>query len=651
MSNVENLSVDDLFEGGKPLELRSLTSYEVQQLKDLFHKRLNKAGLSYRSNLFHFRTEIEQKKFYTFEQARMATVGLVDELTREKTTKQKGSEKEEKKFFKVAGTINELIFESVYYEEEPVYLTFKDNHFSVSYELEVDDVIFLPLKREMFPYRPYKLDEDRLKEINKGGFAERKAYQSLYREFDQFLDLEDEYKTLETIQVMETYNQHKLRTTSYLYHFGDNNSGKTFVLDLLNYLAYRPLKSISLPPADVYTFLGYHDEGIGTILEDEAENLSKPRYEEKMKIYRAGYKKGAVVPRIEFSRTGVRFQRFFRAFCCKAFSGLYIPNDKSFQQRLIPISMVEGEPEKDEITPEDEERFDNIKINLLAWRMRTYFKELPQIETKLHGRIKELWKPKLQIAYGLPAESIIKALAMEKLKQKEEERQTCLEAYLTKSVIFNHVEFGGMPIPFSAIWDVLKVVLGVQDKPETDNGVITPQFGEVTKTYIGRRLTSVFGGQKHLKGRIGRTYTFKERTLLRLARKYRLATPSEINGLNGFNRYTWFRNIYQLFSDDNSTSSKDSLDIFLIRDKHKNCLNHLNRLEKNIVKNIVNWAKNLTSNGREEVPKNLYLDILKKECKGDVNLAKAVNSVLFDKKLLIYDKKSETVKLGRFLDE
>lgn len=433
--------------------------------------------------------------------------------------------KKPKLVYRSTGTIDHLLYESVFFEKKPRFLILEDGNFLTRDKMMIGETILLPLTDVMIPYQPYKLDREKLDFINSWKPSTKEVYDLVYPEYDVFLDLEPQYKTLETVQTIESYEQHKIMTTSYLFHYGGTDSGKTRALEVHNFLDYRPLMSVSLPSADVYTFLGFHDEGCGTILEDEAEDLNKRRHGEKMKLYRAGYRKGATVPRIEW-RGKTRIQRFFKAFCCKCFAGRYLPYDEAFKGRCIPINMVEGVPDKDEFTRDDYTRFDEIKAKLLAWRMKTYFDELPNVETGLHGRVKELWKPKLQIANGLTTvETVIEALALDKMRRKEEERRTCLEAYLTKAVARNYIDMRGQEIPFFSIWNMLKVALGVDDRAETEDGgtVKTPQFGDVTKQSVGRKLSSIFGGKRHLRGKgIGRTYVFDKAKLRRLTKRYRV---------------------------------------------------------------------------------------------------------------------------------
>jgi len=397
--------------------------------------------------------------------------------------------------------------------------------------LEVGEREILPLTREMYPYRPYNLTEDDFNKLNKWNPTNQKIYDVVYKEFDNFLDLEPEYKALETITTMETYIQQKLLEIGYLFHIGDNDSGKTKAMDIHNYLDYRPLLSSSLPSADVYNYIGYEQEGTVTILEDEADTLRRDKDVEKLKIYRSGYKKGATCPRILDPSRSTRKQRFYKTFCSKIFAGLYIPSDRGFRQRCIEIPMVTGTPKKEEITEEDKKRMDKIKLGLLIWRMKHYFDPLPEVDTPLRGRLRELWKSKLQIAKGLEHERYIKYLSLNDARERARERSESLEAYITKA-LFKIGAVNEIELPFSLIWATLLEELGLITD-DTDAGVDSincPLLGyKLSKKAVGGRLRSVFNGKRGLRHNMGRVWKFKKNKLERLHKKF------YINGLNGIN--------------------------------------------------------------------------------------------------------------------
>ena len=121
--------------------------------------------------------------------------------------------------------------------------------------------------------------------------------------------------------VLLSYHQEKFQTVPYIYVYGDNESGKSTVLQVLKFLCYRPMYGVTVPSADIYGFLEDSD-AIGCILEDEVQGIHKDT--DKIKIYKAGYKQGAVVPRTIITQHD-RIIKYYNTFCFKACASEQIP--------------------------------------------------------------------------------------------------------------------------------------------------------------------------------------------------------------------------------------------------------------------------------------------------------------------------------------
>jgi hypothetical protein len=80
--------------------------------------------------------------------------------------------------------------------------------------------------------------------------------------------------------------------------------------------------SVGITSSNIYQFLGSRDEGVGTICEDEADNIDKDT--EKMRLYKSGYTKGKVVPKTD--TTYGRTQYKFNAYCFKALAAERLPS-------------------------------------------------------------------------------------------------------------------------------------------------------------------------------------------------------------------------------------------------------------------------------------------------------------------------------------
>jgi hypothetical protein len=276
---------------------------------------------------------------------------------------------------------------------------------------------------------------------------------------------------------------------------------------------------VTIPSADVYGYLDDSDTP-GTILEDEAQGLYKDL--DKAKIYKAGYKKGAVVPRTMLTQNK-RFIKYFRVFCFKACAAEEMPHVKGLLERFIFIPMTEGYPTKDwaDLNKDDESRLRELRNILLKWRLSTVETELPEIELPVKGRLKELWKPVIQVTAGLTIEKNLRTQLEQLQKDRLSEKTNTIEGHLVKVVceLYNPEA----PLASSEIWDGLVKDLEGKLDDKKPNKMDTPEFGEVTKQKIGYRLREVLNGKK-TKARLQEgpawVYSFDKEKLKRIAKKY-----------------------------------------------------------------------------------------------------------------------------------
>lgn len=421
--------------------------------------------------------------------------------------------KEKPKVHKTSGFAEQGFYEAIYANGKSAFLCVKDGNFRVYEEVTVEDEVFLPKEYpDEFPYEPYSYYEGKLP-------TNEELYWKIREEFGHFLDLESTWKDYLAACVLLSYQQEKMRTVPYVYFVGDNESGKTVALNLLNWLCYRPMLGVTIPSADVYGYLDDSDTP-GTILEDEAQGLYKDL--DKAKIYKAGYKKGAVVPRTMLTQNK-RFIKYFRVFCFKACAAEEMPHVKGLLERFIFIPMTEGYPTKDwaDLNKDDETRLRELRNILLKWRLSTIEAELPEIELPVKGRLKELWKPVIQVTAGLTIEKDLRAQLEQLQKDRLSEKTNTLEGHLVKVIceLYNPET----PLASSEIWDGLVKDLEGKLDDKKPNKMDTPEFGEVTKQKIGYRLREVLNGKKtkvRLQDGPAWVYNFDKEKLKRIAKKY-----------------------------------------------------------------------------------------------------------------------------------
>jgi hypothetical protein len=414
-------------------------------------------------------------------------------------------------------------FEAIYDKGEPRFLVTNDGHFSIVEKLEVNGKDHYPRQLQSIPYKPY--------EYYDGPTPTKEELYSLVRkECQTWIDVEPVWLDVIAACIMLTYQQQKTQTTPYLYLYGDNESGKTSVHLVLNALCYRPLFGVTIPSADIYGYLE-DTNGSGCILEDEIQGIDEDT--DKIKIYKAGYKQGSVVPRMLMTEND-RIIKYYRVFCFKAVNAERISTVKGFNERFIFIPMVEGTPEKEwvDLSREDTERHENIRNKLLKWRMQTRTEDLPNISLTMKGRIKELWKPILQITSGLKDYSTLSAFVEEQQKERLSIRQDTLEGKIVKVIVEIYEKKGDLDeVHFSDIWKCLTDELKGKINDAKPNVMDTADFYEVTKNKVGYRLREVLSGKaKTVRAKVegvkdsdqgtARAYWFETEKVKRIAKKY-----------------------------------------------------------------------------------------------------------------------------------
>jgi hypothetical protein len=430
-------------------------------------------------------------------------------------------EKSKRQIMKDSGVLPNGCFEAVYVDGKPRFLVKNTEVFKVTESLEIDDETIFPKEERHIPYEAYGVFQGTVP-------SREELYWKIRDEYDLFIDVEPIWKDVLTTCTMLTYHQEKLQTVPYLYPYGDNESGKTTILNVMRSLCYRPMLGVTVPTADLFGYLEDSDS-IPTILEDEIQGIDQDT--DKIKIYKSGYKAGAVVPRTLLTERE-RLIKYYHTFCFKVCAAEQIPQVKGFRERFIEIPMVEGYPRKEwtDITKEDIERLNNLRNMLLKWRMLSRNWELPAIDLPIKGRLKELWKPILQIAHGLTAYENLFKFVEDQRNERLSIRQNTLEGHVVKTIVdlYNESKEPLDYIPFQTIWTELGLDLDGKMDDKRPHMMDTSEFFQVSKNKVGYRLREVLSGkskavrEKDAEGKdvIVKAYMFDQVKLRRIARKY-----------------------------------------------------------------------------------------------------------------------------------
>jgi hypothetical protein len=439
---------------------------------------------------------------------------ITNKVTNEKTSKLV--------IHKDCGQADQGYYEAIYQDDKPYFLTYNKGVFEVYNSVtKNEELIILPKTNQEIPYEPYTYNP------NTPLQSVEVLFDRVWVEFDLFVDVEPKWVDVLSSCVLLSYRQEKIDSTPYIYIVGDNECGKTVILNLLSKLCYRPLHSVSLTPANIYGYIGTDNEFFGTILEDEAQGLD--RDEEKAKLYKAGYTKGTKVARTLQTQSG-RHIEYYNTFGFKASAAEKMPSNKGFVERNLFIHMTEGEPKKDwgDKNKQDEQRLQMLRNDLLVWRLSVQVVDLPETvfaaDSGIRGRLKQIWKPLLQVTAGLAVEHRLREYLEQNRRDRLEEKNKTLESYIVRAVFALHEP--NCPVAFGAIWKHLESELDgvVDDKKQK---METPEFGVLTKRRVGSRIGAVLNAKSSrttIDGEYVVGYLFDETKLARAAKKYGLTT-------------------------------------------------------------------------------------------------------------------------------
>lgn len=234
---------------------------------------------------------------------------------------------------------------------------------------------------------------------------------------------------------------------------------------------YRNMLSSDMTAANIYSFLGSEYEGVGTICEDEADDIDEDH--EKMKIYKNGYTAGIKVYRLDIPATGGRKQEAYNTFCFKVFAAEKRPDSlkaKGFNQRAVELQCTYGipkydiseviNPAGDDIDQKLLDELNNTRNSLLIFRLLHHHDKIPNIKVNLQNREKQLFKPLLQVFQGTETLKTLMPIVSIFVGEKRQARSHTLTAFLCSLIsdLVDKSEIGAI-LDSSIIWERFKTGL------------------------------------------------------------------------------------------------------------------------------------------------------------------------------------------------
>jgi hypothetical protein len=337
--------------------------------------------------------------------------------------------------------------------------------------------------------------------------------------------------------------------THYLFYVGGNGSGKSNNLIKIHHTAYRNVMSTDVTAANIFQFLGSgEDEGLGTMCEDEADNIDQNT--EKMRIYKNRYTKGFPVLRTDTSFG--RRQLKLNTFCFKAFAAERRPDPeeaRGFNQRIIDLECFPGNPPfdiSDVVNPagdqENQELLDELvefKNTLLIYRMLHFHEPIPDIkDLNIRNREKQLFKPLIRLFRNEPCLDEILQVISEYISKKRAARVDSLHAYLYRTMKILIANKKTMEFESKNIWDFIKNDLKGSEIKGKPMSYDTDEFGVLSQNAVVSILKDVFGAEPPRHRGSANKLIFNKDKLDRLENIYNLELEIKVSG-SGRGRGGW----------------------------------------------------------------------------------------------------------------
>ncbi|HEU4824444.1 MAG TPA: hypothetical protein VFS97_13550 [Nitrososphaeraceae archaeon] len=437
-----------------------------------------------------------------------------------------------------------LITEAVIVGDIPYFAVARTTEKEVNVTLEdfikiSDRTEYKPFEPEAYLNKPYKFrsTEEFDDTIEKAkGETPDSLYKKVKKIWSKYIDADNFHISICAADTMFTYFQDKIGMTHYLFFVGNNSSGKSNNLLVLNRLAYRNFTSTDMTAANIFTFLGSGEEGQGTLCEDEADGIENSN--EKMAIHKNGYITGFPVSRIDTSFG--RKQLKYNTFCFKAFAAERFPDSfkaKGFNQRVLEIQCYYGDPDEDiaEVTNSaGDERLQSLSDELeetrnllLAYRLLHFNIEIPDIKLNIKGREKQLFKPVIRVFQNTETLMELLPVISNYVTQKREANDATFNAYLYRTIRDMIKEQSHTVLSSTKIWDRIVSDLEATVISGRNLSADTTEFGVISQKEIIQTLEHVFGAKKK-RTNTGRYLVFNTVKLDQLGKVYDLSIWVEI---------------------------------------------------------------------------------------------------------------------------
>jgi hypothetical protein len=321
-------------------------------------------------------------------------------------------------------------------------------------------------------------------------------------------------------------------TTHYVNVTGDNETGKSTIGYVYSYTGYRPVRATAISTANYYRTLGTSEPGQSTIIEDEADNIEQDT--DKVKILKGSYEYDIRVPKTNMN-TKDQKQNWFYGYCfkmiisekpldpnkakglverCLTFHCRPAINDNLHSIKEITINPP-GDPDKQKLY---RELMDFRKL-MLCYRLIHYSDHIPDIDTGLKNRDKELGGPLLRLFHDTKTFDEIKYALQKFLAQRKAKKEKTIESALQPLIVKLVTSNNTLELFLEQIWDALPDIIPGKLNPQNQDEFWSNEYGPIYRNTLSQKIVDAFGADRKRKNN-GVVLIFKEEKIKALKIMY-----------------------------------------------------------------------------------------------------------------------------------
>lgn len=430
--------------------------------------------------------------------------------------------------------LDSILYEAVIVDRLPKFASCECGTFNLIDKIEITNYTVYPadtiISSNPIPYS-FESEQELADYIE---HAKNETFDSLFEkilsEFKDYVNVEEHSQVILSCGILFSYFQDKFGATPYNILVGENGSGKNSALLVFRMLGYRPLYITAASAANYYTFLGQIQEGQGTIIEDEADNICNSI--EKKNMLKTGYSSGGSVPKVGFTKNGRRFQEFYLTFCHKWFAMEELPQSKNnrgvFDRSFIHYFM-KGDVKyniKDVLKDKDSKSYQNLihlRKLLIAFKLVNYDLTFPSIKTNLKDRDAELTHPLLRIFYGGRNFEKIRLALSKIISEKTTTKSNSIEAMIAESLrqLIENKNDLVIDISNDTFYSKFKEVTEAKDYAfdESNSTFYLPDGTKISKSKIINLLKSKFKAKLFRTNQF-RGFTINKNDIVKISKQY-----------------------------------------------------------------------------------------------------------------------------------